>query len=190
MIKRFLFLLLLVAILAGALNQSAWAQARPQGTLNDPLSFLDDENPPNGAEDAASAPAPGGLGDWLRMFASLFFVLGLIVLAAWLFRRYGPRTIAQGGRGDAIHIVGSRPLGGRRSLMLVRVRGQTLLLGVTPQSIQCLTEIHELDGEWAQPPDTTSEIAEKLPASGFGKELERRISSRPASKRIFPDNAE
>ncbi len=39
------------------------------------------------------------------------------------------------------------------SLMLIRVRGQTLLLGVTPQSVNCLTEIHEMEGEWAQPSD-------------------------------------
>lgn len=188
--KRIGLLFLLLVILACSPGQCIWAQAGPKAATDDPLSFLDAKGPEKGAEDSGAAPAPGSLSDWLRMFASLFFVLGLIVLAAWLFRRYGPRTMAQGGRGDAIHIVGSRPLGGRRSLMLVRVRGQTLLLGVTPQSIQCLTEIHELDGEWAQPPDTIGGATGKAAPSGFGQELERRIPSRPAGKQDFSENAE
>jgi len=129
----------------------------------------------------ATAPGarkqPGGWGDWLRMLAALAFVVGLIVLLAYLFRRFAPRSIGQ-GRSDVIRVVATKMLGGRRSLMLVRVRGQTLLLGLTPQAIQCLTEIHDLEGEWAQSP----EGAGRKP-SAFERQLDRLIEPRPGEKK-------
>lgn len=115
---------------------------------------------------------PEETGGWeaiFQMLAALAIVLGLIALAAYLLRRYGKAAgLAPSGRGDAIRIVTTKMLGSRRSLMLVRVRGQTLLLGVTPQAINCLTEIHEIEGEWAQPPEGDS--------SSFDRHLGRFVN--------------
>ena len=111
---------------------------------------------PLGARSGAPGGPPGPAALLLRMFAALALVLGLVIAAAYLLKRYGGRLMGTtpAGRADAIRIVSTKLLGGRRSLMLVRVRGQTLLLGVTPQAINCLTEIHDLEGEWAQPADS------------------------------------
>lgn len=114
----------------------------------------------------------------LRMIGSTALVLGLIVLIAYLVRRYAPRTTGQ-GRSDVFHIIGTKMLGGRKTLMLVRVRGQTLLLGITPQSIQCLTEIHEVEGEWAQPPDASGEGS----GGAFDRQLGKFLSSSHPEKK-------
>ena len=104
------------------------------------------------------------------MLGALALVLGLIGLAAYAARRFMPKTVG-GGRPDAIRIIATKMLGGRRSLALVRVRGQTLLLGLTPQSISCLTEIHEIEGEWAQPADENGE-----PPGAFHRQLGRFVN--------------
>jgi flagellar biogenesis protein FliO len=66
-------------------------------------------------------------------------------------------------------------LSGRRSLMLVRVRGQTLLLGVTSQSINCLTEIHEMEGEWARPADNEGAVSSPFEQK-LGKFVDQTIN--------------
>jgi flagellar biosynthetic protein FliO len=102
----------------------------------------------------------------MKMLGALAFVLATIAVAFWLFRKFVPQGKSRSPRSDAIRIISTKLLGGRRSLMLIRVRGQTLLLGVTPQSINCLTEVQEVEGEWAQPGGA--------PSSSFEKELTRQ----------------
>ncbi len=94
----------------------------------------------------------------VQMLVALSIVLILMFALMLLIRRFMTgKQLPGGGRNDAIRIISTKMLGARRSLVLVRVRGQTLLLGMTPQRIDCLTEIHELDGEWAQPAETESD---------------------------------
>lgn len=107
----------------------------------------------------------------LKMFLTLGLVLAIMAGLAWLWKRYGPdgAGIANQGRSEAIRVVGTKMLGGKRTLLLVRVRGQTLLLGATPQQITCLSEIEELDNEWSQP--ATTEPGSKA----FEKQLGRFV---------------
>ncbi|HBF33645.1 TPA: flagellar biosynthetic protein FliO [Candidatus Sumerlaeota bacterium] len=148
-LSRNLFLLLLFLVLT-TLSFAAQEPATGKGT--DILGNLSGVG--TSASDTATGklPATDNPGILLaKMLFSLVLVLGLIIAAAWAARRFLPKNVATGGKSDAIRIVATKMLGGRRSLVLVRVRGQTLLLGMTPQNITTLTEIHEVEGEWAQP---------------------------------------
>jgi flagellar protein FliO/FliZ len=102
------------------------------------------------------------------MLGALGIVVGLMLGLAWLWKKYAPRNATAAARNDVIRVVGSKILGGRRSLLLVRVRGQTLLLGVTPQRINCLTEIHEVEGDWARPAASTED---SKTSSAFQRQL-------------------
>ncbi len=94
----------------------------------------------------------------IQMLVALSIVLILMFGLMLLIRRFiTGKQLHGSGRNDSIRIISTKMLGARRSLVLVRVRGQTLLLGMTPQRIDCLTEIHELEGEWAQPANTESD---------------------------------
>lgn len=104
----------------------------------------------------------------LRMLGALAFILALIILTAWLIKRYAPQGQLGTQRSDVIRVVATKMLGGRKSLALVRVRGQTLLLGITPQKITCLTEIQEMDSEWAQTPEGKGK-------SGFENQLRQSL---------------
>ena len=89
----------------------------------------------------------------VRLMLSLGAVFGLMALVLWAARRWLPRSV-QGGRGGQIDVLASRSVGPRRSLLLVRARGKMVLIGLTPQNIQFLTEIEE-DQElsWAEAAD-------------------------------------
>lgn len=75
-----------------------------------------------------------------RMAMSLGVVFGLMWAALWAAKRYLPQG-TKNPRGGMIEVLSTRPLGQRRSLMLVRTQGKTLLLGVTPGAIQTLAEL-------------------------------------------------
>jgi len=116
---------------------------------------------------------------FFQAMGSLALVLGLIGLIAFVLKRYAKSAQLTSSRSDAIRIVGTKMLGGRRCLMLVRVRGQTLLLGVTPQSINCLTEIHEIEGEWVQP----SSVEGAAVPGAFERQLGKFVNETIASEK-------
>ncbi len=120
---------------------------------------------------------------FFQAMGSLALVLGLIGAIAFVLKRYAKSAQLTSNRADAIRIVGTKMLGGRRCLMLVRVRGQTLLLGVTPQSINCLTEIHELEGEWVQPSSAEGTASPGAFERQLGKFVNETIASeKPGSR--------
>lgn len=83
-----------------------------------------------------------------KVLVALGVVLGLIGLTVWAAKRYLPHTRTQGRSPQAIRIVTSQNLGSRKHLLLVEVRSKTLLLGVTPHRIDCLSEIEFDNTAW------------------------------------------
>jgi len=120
---------------------------------------------------------------FFQAMGSLALVLGLIGALAFVLKRYAKSAQLTSDRTDTIRIVGTKMLGGRRCLMLVRVRGQTLLLGVTSQSIHCLTEIHELENEWVQPSSTEGTGAPGVFERQLGKFVNETIASEKSVSR-------
>lgn len=105
----------------------------------------------------------------LQMLAALAFVLAVIVLVAWLAKKYVPAARRAAAGPDAISILSVRSLGPRRSLIVVRVRGRCLLLGSTPSAI---TRLADLD----MPPGAGDEEGA---ASSFDAELAMLTSGKP-----------
>lgn len=72
-------------------------------------------------------------------FLAVLIVLGLVGALAWLLRRGSFGALA--GRGGAINVETAVALGERRSLVIVSVEGRRLLLGLTPTTMQLVTEL-------------------------------------------------
>lgn len=152
--KRILFLL--AAILLGvAFGAFLPAHALADGIRNDQdirdLSAAMSPSAGGGAAKAAgkdSGPTlPGLVG---KLTLALGVVFGLMAVVLWAARRYMPQ-LAKNPRGaTAIEILATRPLGARRSLILVRARDKTVLLGVTAQNIQLLTEVDQDPALWQE----------------------------------------
>jgi flagellar biosynthetic protein FliO len=83
----------------------------------------------------------GVFGGGMKAFGSLLLVLSIIFAIAFILRRYLPCYIGITGKKRLVHIVETVSLGDKRSLTLVRVGPDRLLLGCTPNSISVLKKI-------------------------------------------------
>ena len=72
-------------------------------------------------------------------FIAVLIVLGLVTVLAWLLRRGSLGALTR--RGGAINVETAASLGERRSLVIVSVEGRRLLLGLTPTTMQLVTEL-------------------------------------------------
>jgi flagellar protein FliO/FliZ len=79
-----------------------------------------------------------GLG--LQSLLAVVLVLGLLGALAWLARRGAFHSLNKRG---PVAIETAVPLGDRRSLVIVKVEGRRLLLGLTPVQISVVAELGE-----------------------------------------------
>lgn len=73
-----------------------------------------------------------------QIFLALAFVIALMLLLAWLFKRVGP--ISNSNK-LPVNIIGGISIGNRERVMVIEVAGQWLVLGVTAQQINTLATI-------------------------------------------------
>lgn len=100
--------------------------------------------------DTARLDSPPSLGATLmRLAFALALVIGLVFVVARLAKKYMPAQIV-GGRRGPIEVLSVKSLAPRKSLVLVRVQDKTVLLGLTPQSVNFLTDIDEGRGGWEE----------------------------------------
>ncbi|WP_255626093.1 FliO/MopB family protein [Dermatobacter hominis] len=95
----------------------------------------------------------------LRLALSLGLVLALVGGFTWVLRRKGLlRPGAGGGRGGRLEVLDRRALNKHASIVLARVGGTAVLLGVTEERVQVLSAADGLDAAWQELPeaDTTS----------------------------------
>jgi flagellar protein FliO/FliZ len=89
---------------------------------------------PSWANDAAASPASG----LAQMIFGLAIVLGLIVLAGWLLRRFGAGPAAAG---SLIRVVTAASVGPRERVVVVEVHDTWLVLGVAPGRVNTLHQL-------------------------------------------------
>ena len=105
----------------------------------------------------------------LEALTSLLLVLGLIVVLAFLAKKFLPRQLGGGGGGGNLKLVQTLPLGPNRFVSLIEADGKRFLLGVTEQQINLiksmddLTFTRELDQleSPAEAPKTVRELMEE-----------------------------
>jgi flagellar biogenesis protein FliO len=102
--------------------------------------------PPWKSTPAASAPAAGAPpsllplssgADALTLVGALLVIGGALVAMPWILSRVTTRA-KSGGQIDLVEV---RPLGGKRSLMLVQVGRRRFLIGASEQGMSALAEI-------------------------------------------------
>ncbi|MBQ5418117.1 MAG: flagellar biosynthetic protein FliO [Oscillospiraceae bacterium] len=80
----------------------------------------------------------------ISVFIALAAVLGLIVLTLWLTKKL-MRKFNFGGGGNGIEIISVCGIGQDKTLVAVRAGNRKLLLGVTPNGINVLSELSDED---------------------------------------------
>ncbi|MBU1626335.1 flagellar biosynthetic protein FliO, partial [bacterium] len=76
-----------------------------------------------------------------KSFASLLLILGLIILTVYLLKRFFLQKGELGGQGKTMKLLSSIYIGEKKRICLVEVLGKILVLGITPNSINLLTEV-------------------------------------------------
>ena len=79
---------------------------------------------------------PIGIGDLLTMLASFLVVIGLLVVTLFGIRKYGAGITLSGDR--QIEVLEIRNLGARSKILLLQIRDERLLVGVTTANISKL----------------------------------------------------
>lgn len=105
------------------------------------------------AQDQQSMQGPSLLGSVLQMFAALAVVVGLILLFYYVSNRWLKSGMSVGGSQRYIRLIETRFLAPKKSLFLVEVGGEYLLLGSSVEGLQyikqvdMLEEIEVMDGQ-------------------------------------------
>lgn len=83
------------------------------------------------------------LASFLKMLFALAVVLGLMLGALYLLKRIAGHNLVAGGPESLIHILSTRYVGPKSSIMMVDVAGKVIVLGVTANAIHLLGEFED-----------------------------------------------
>lgn len=103
---------------------------------------------PVSAENVVAAPVALPTGDIGGVALSLFVIIAVILAIGWFFSRMrGMR----GPRGQVMQILATQALGPKDRVILVRISGKRLVLGVTATQMQTLLVLDDDNGDVADP---------------------------------------
>jgi len=107
-------------------------QAAPQET---PSAFMPETDTVSANEEAGFA------GSGARAIGAMIVVLAMIWISMVLLKRYMPHRFGPLGHKRRIHVLETVPIGDKRSLTLIRIDGEGLLLASTPTSVSLIKEV-------------------------------------------------
>ena len=84
---------------------------------------------------------PSVFGTLFSILGALILFIGILFVAYWATRMTGKRFSLQGVQSKYIELLDQVALGPDRALLLVRVAGKVLLLGVSSQRVTYITEL-------------------------------------------------
>lgn len=108
--------------------------------VSETLEEAKESNTRNSAGVAPGKPSLSTLSNWPVVILALIGIVALILCLAWLARRFGGVNIS----GEkAMRVISTISLGTRERIVLVDVKGQQVLLGVTAHNINHLHTLGE-----------------------------------------------
>lgn len=115
-----------------------------------------------GATSAAKLPQIQGVDSLLQVTLSLTLVILLIVLAAWLLRRF---TRTQPRTRTGLRIIGALPVGSRERVVLIQAGTTQMLLGVAPGRVSALHVFDQPPAPGGEAPEAASKFKHRLEAA-------------------------
>lgn len=106
-------------------------------SANKPLKFLDYDG------DLTNSAAPGMPETAGKMFSSLALVLGVMFLVFYVFKKFVLKNGLMGGNTQTIKVLGTGVIGPRKSVSLVEVAGEILVLGISNDNISLLSKVED-----------------------------------------------
>jgi len=103
----------------------------------------------------------------LQTGGMLLIVLGILVAALYLMKRFMHGRGAYGARG-AVQVLASYYIGPKQRVVVIDVMGEKLVVGVTPQSINCLGKISG---------DAGVQLPDGMPTTGFRNLFKNKLKA-------------
>ena len=98
-----------------------------------------------GGEGGLSNNSPDITASIFKMVLALGIVLSLLFAAVFLFKKFFGGKIGLAGKGQQIRVITSTYLGPKKSIAVVDVSGERIVVGVTPTHITMLTRLRNDD---------------------------------------------
>jgi flagellar biosynthetic protein FliO len=146
---------------------------------NKPLKFLDYDG------DLTNGSAPGMPETAGKMFSSLALVLGVMFLIFYVFKKFVLKNGLMGGNTQTIKVIGTGVLGPRKSVSLVEVAGEILVLGISNDNISLLSKIEDeekIEELKTAPSATISSAWKNVKKEKPNKEKPSSVASIPTKK--------
>jgi flagellar biosynthetic protein FliO len=129
-IMLLVFALICFALTITAMHSDVFADVKGSGLFNG------DSN-----EDSVF----GGYKGYTKTISTLFIVIALIIATVYVLKKKYGVSANLGRSRKLLQIVDHTPMGGKKSLFLVKVPGKHLILGVTNDNIGLITEVANED---------------------------------------------
>jgi flagellar protein FliO/FliZ len=116
---------------------------------------------------ASDKPLPSSTGGIFQILIVLLLVLGLMVGAAWLLKKFNASGITSQGE---VKIVGGVAVGNRERIMVVEVADQWIVVGVTSSNISALSTMPRQE--------TRQQPGNQAISNNFAQKLKQLIEKR------------
>ena len=126
----------------------------PPPTSGEPIGRALGDRTPSMKRSATATPAENPLATLMQWRpssraltttgAGLAIAIGLLMSFTWLLRSLAPKSSRPLPR-DVVEVLGRAPLGGKQTTQLMRVGSKLVLVAITPEGAETLTEITDPD---------------------------------------------
>lgn len=107
-----------------------------------PLRRAGEKDPRRTSTDEPASSLGSGTAPWMTTLSALAIVLGTLFLFYWGMKRLGPKT-NQMVPNEVVEMLGYSPLSGRQRLCLIRLGRKLVLVAVSSDSVEPLTEVDD-----------------------------------------------
>jgi flagellar protein FliO/FliZ len=174
----------LIDVSAGEENQNVNTNVKTNDNTSVKTNDITNVKTNDNTNDNTYSQGYDGFGDTVRLLASLLFVLALIVGGIYLLKKVPLYKRFATGIKKPVSILSSISLGQKRSISVVRVADEILILGLTNTNISLLSKMKA--DEYCNSEDTVSTIGDREISEsnkGFLGQLKKAIFNQKISHR-------
>lgn len=160
--------ILMLAFLYLALNARCLAQTQDAKQENGSLN-LESQTRSGYASESDDEVSDGGMLDaGLRMTVSLLMVLALIAAGVFVLKKVSPYRGLTASSANPVSVISKIPLGQKKSICLVKVADEILVIGMTSANVSLLTKMSAED-YYRGDGQTTSQTVKQKDNGSFRK---------------------
>ena len=134
--------------------------------------------------------------EYFGLICALIGILGLILVLFWALRKLNKGILTSGGK--RLKVLDRAALGGEKSVIVVSVAGQCMVLGVTASKIEKIADLDITEEEYLEqlyPTDSTGANGKGGFFAAFTDALAKNVginkkNSGKSEEKAFPDSEE